>query len=81
VIGIPSEVWGETPWAVAVLHDGRSADPDEIRAWANARLDRMQRLAGVEIRPALPRSEIGKVLKQELRAAYSMSASMGMERK
>jgi hypothetical protein len=41
----------------------------------------MQRLAGVEIRPALPRSEIGKVLKQELRAAYSMSASMGMERK
>ena len=80
VIGIPSEVWGETPWAVAVLHDGRSADADEIRAWANARLDRMQRLAGVEIRPALPRSEIGKVLKQELRAAYLKPASMGMER-
>jgi acyl-CoA synthetase (AMP-forming)/AMP-acid ligase II len=70
VIGIPSEVWGETPWAVVVLHDGRSAHADEICAWANARLDRMQRLAGVEIRPALPRSEIGKVLKQELRAAY-----------
>jgi acyl-CoA synthetase (AMP-forming)/AMP-acid ligase II len=80
VIGIPSEVWGETPWAVAVLHDGRSADADEIRDWANARLDRMQRLAGVDIRPALPRSDIGKVLKQELRAAYSMPASMGMER-
>ena len=80
VIGIPSEVWGETPWAVAVLHDGCSADADEIRAWANARLDRMQRLAGVEIRPALPRSEIGKVLKQELRAAYLKPASMGMER-
>ena len=80
VIGIPSEVWGETPWAVAVLHDGRSADADEIRAWANARLDRMQQLAGVEIRPALPRSEIGKVLKQELRAAYLKPASMGMER-
>jgi acyl-CoA synthetase (AMP-forming)/AMP-acid ligase II len=80
VIGIPSEQWGETPWAVAVLHDGRSADADEIRAWANARLDRMQRLAGVEIRPALPRSEIGKVLKQELRAAYWTPANMGMER-
>jgi long-chain acyl-CoA synthetase len=80
VIGIPSEVWGETPWAVVVLHDGRSADADEIRGWVNARLDRMQRLAGVEIRPALPRSEIGKVLKQELRAAYSMPASMGRER-
>ena len=80
VIGIPSEVWGETPWAVVVLHDGRSADADEIRGWANARLDRMQQLAGVEIRPALPRSEIGKILKQELRAAYPTLASMDMER-
>jgi acyl-CoA synthetase (AMP-forming)/AMP-acid ligase II len=80
VIGIPSEAWGETPWAVLVLHDGRSADADEIRDWANARLDRMQRLAGVEIRPALPRSDIGKILKQELRAAYWTPASMGMER-
>jgi len=80
VIGIPSEAWGETPWAVVVLHDGRSADADEIRGWANARLDRMQQLAGVEIRAALPRSEIGKILKQELRAAYPTPASMGMER-
>ena len=80
VIGIPSEAWGETPWAVVVLHDGRSADADEIRGWANARLDRMQQLAGVEIRAALPRSEIGKILKQELRAAYLKPASMGMER-
>src|SRR4029078_3776848 len=68
VIGIPSEVWGETPWAVVVLQDGRSADADEIRGWANARLDRMQRLAGVEIRPALPRSDIGKVYKRDVGA-------------
>jgi hypothetical protein len=40
----------------------------------------MQQLAGVEIRAALPRSEIGKILKQELRAAYPTPASMGMER-
>ena len=80
VIGIPSEAWGETPWAVVVLHDGRGADADDIRGWANARLDRMQRLAGVEIRPALPRSDIGKILKQELRAAYWTPASMGTER-
>jgi long-chain acyl-CoA synthetase len=79
VIGIPSEAWGETPWAVVVLHDGRSADADEIRDWANARLDRMQRLAGVEVRPALPRSDIGKILKQELRAPYWAPASLGAE--
>jgi len=79
VIGIPSEAWGETPWAVVVLHDGRSAPADEIRDWANARLDRMQRLAGVEIRPALPRSDIGKIMKQELRAAYWTPARTGTE--
>jgi long-chain acyl-CoA synthetase len=82
VIGVPSEVWGETPWAVVVLCEGHSAcaDADEIRGWANARLDRMQRLAGVEIRSALPRSEIGKILKQELRAAYWEPARMSTER-
>jgi acyl-CoA synthetase (AMP-forming)/AMP-acid ligase II len=83
VIGIPSEAWGETPLAVVVLHDGRSADADEVRGFANARLDRLQRLAGVEIRPALPRSDIGKILKQELRAAYwtpARPANMGTER-
>ena len=80
VIGIPSEAWGETPWGVVVLHDGRSADADDIRGWANARLDRMQRLAGVEIRRALPRSDIGKILKQELRATYWTPASTGTER-
>jgi long-chain acyl-CoA synthetase len=79
VIGIPSEAWGETPWAVVVLHDGRSADADEIRGFANARLDRMQRLAGVEIRSALPRSDIGKILKQELRAAHWAPANVGTE--
>jgi long-chain acyl-CoA synthetase len=80
VIGIPSEAWGETPWAVVVLHDGSSADADEIRGWANERLDRMQRLAGVEIRPALPRSDIGKILKQELRAAYWPPAGAGSKK-
>ncbi len=40
----------------------------------------MQRLAGVDIRPALPRSDIGKILKQKLHAAYWTLASMGTER-
>lgn len=74
VIGIPSDAWGETPWAVVVLHDGRDAAADAICDFANGRLDRMQRLSGVEIRPALPRSDIGKILKQELRAPYWASA-------
>ncbi|SEC93655.1 Acyl-CoA synthetase (AMP-forming)/AMP-acid ligase II [Rhizobiales bacterium GAS188] len=67
VIGVPSESWGETPLAVVALRPGRIATADEIRDFANARLSKMQRLAGVEIIDELPRSPIGKVLKRELR--------------
>jgi acyl-CoA synthetase (AMP-forming)/AMP-acid ligase II len=49
---------------------GAAADAQAIRDWANARLGKTQRLSAVEIREDLPRSEIGKVLKRELRAGY-----------
>jgi hypothetical protein len=51
------------------------ATADEIRAWANERLGKTQRLAGVEIRDVLPRSAIGKVLKRELRDQYAQAVS------
>jgi long-chain acyl-CoA synthetase len=70
VIGIPSEHWGETPLALVVLAPGASADEQQILEWANERLGKGQRLAGVEFRDSLPRSSIGKVLKRELREPY-----------
>ena len=70
VVGVPSRQWGETPVAFVVLKPGRAATAEEIRAWANERLGKTQRLASVEIREALPRSAIGKVLKRELREEY-----------
>jgi acyl-CoA synthetase (AMP-forming)/AMP-acid ligase II len=70
VVGVASRQWGETPVAFVVLKPGRAAEPEEIRAWANERLGKTQRLAAVEIRELLPRSPIGKVLKRELREQY-----------
>lgn len=70
VIAIPSEKWGETPLGLVVLEAGQAANPDDILAAANARLGRMQHLSAVEVRPSLPRSAVGKILKQELRRAY-----------
>jgi len=70
VVGVPSAQWGETPVAFAVAKPGTAVDGAMLLAWANARLGKVQRLAAVEIVPALPRSSIGKVLKRELRAAY-----------
>ena len=71
VVGVPSRQWGETPVAFVVLKPGSTAVAEEIRAWANERLGKTQRLASVEIREQLPRSAIGKVLKRELRDQYA----------
>jgi len=69
VIGVPSEEWGETPLAFVVLHSNAGTRrAEEIRQLANARLGKAQRLAEVRLRNDLPRSEIGKILKRELRS-------------
>ncbi len=68
VIGIPHEKWGESPIALVIPRDG--ADADGIRAWANERLAKHQRLAAVEFRDDFPRNALGKVLKRLLRDDY-----------
>ncbi|HET9447507.1 MAG TPA: hypothetical protein VFO35_14670, partial [Steroidobacteraceae bacterium] len=75
VVGVASRQWGETPVAFVVLKPGRTTSAEEIRAWANERLGKTQRLASVEIREMLPRSPIGKVLKRELRDQYAHSGA------
>jgi len=70
VIGVPSERWGETPIALVVRKAGGAATADELREYCNARVGKAQRLAQVELREALPRNAIGKVLKRELRDPY-----------
>jgi acyl-coenzyme A synthetase/AMP-(fatty) acid ligase len=67
VVGVPSEQCGETPVAFVV---SRSASADEVKAFANARVGKTQRLADVRLTAELPRSHIGKVMKRELRDGY-----------
>jgi long-chain acyl-CoA synthetase len=70
VIGIPSTRWGETPIALVVLRAGATASPDELMAFCNERVGKIQRLASVEIRSELPKNAIGKILKRDLREKY-----------
>ena len=70
VVGVPSEEWGETPVAFVVPASG-AMDAGALRAWANERLGKTQRLADVRYLSELPRSDIGKVLKRELRERYT----------
>ena len=69
VVGVPSPEWGETPVAFVVAA-GDAPDKEELRSWANAQLGKTQRLAEIRYVAELPRSEIGKVLKRQLRETY-----------
>ena len=59
-----------TPLGLVVPRPGEAVDPLTLLQWTNARLGRTQRLSAVELRTELPRSNVGKVLKQELREPY-----------
>lgn len=68
VVGVPSAQWGETPIAFVVAEGVVAPD---LLEFVNARVGKSQRLAGLRIVDALPRSAIGKLLKRELRATWT----------
>ncbi|MEO7114264.1 MAG: 4-coumarate--CoA ligase, partial [Caldimonas sp.] len=70
VAGVPSERWGETPAAWVVLRVGEAIDGEALRAWANERLGKTQRISWLGFVDELPRSAIGKILKRELRDRF-----------
>ena len=71
VIGIPSAEWGETPVAYVVPGTDAKESADDLRAWLNQQVGKTQRLSALRFTDELPRSEIGKVLKRELRRAWA----------
>lgn len=77
VIGVPSDRWGETPVAAAVLEPGAQLTADELMEWANARLGKTQRIAAAYIVRELPRNDIGKVSKRHLRDTYAEQTVSG----
>lgn len=70
VVGVPSDIWGESPVAFVVAGPGAPDEP-QLRAWANAQLGKTQRLSDLRFVAELPRNNIGKVLKRELRERYT----------
>jgi acyl-CoA synthetase (AMP-forming)/AMP-acid ligase II len=73
VVGVYSRDWGETPVAYAVVRTGRSETAEELKQWLNARVGKTQRVTDFRLIEALPRSEIGKVLKRELVGGYQQA--------
>jgi acyl-CoA synthetase (AMP-forming)/AMP-acid ligase II len=75
VIGVPHDVWGETPRAVVVPVD-RDHPPaaDELMAWCREHLASYKKPTSVVYVQHLPVNAAGKVLKPALRERYGTSA-------
>ena len=68
VVGLPDDKWGERVTAVVQLHPGHDAAGDDIRAFVKARLGSVKTPKQVEAWQDLPRSKVGKILKNEVKA-------------
>jgi long-chain acyl-CoA synthetase len=70
VIGVPDPEWGQEPRAVVVLKQGETTTPEEIIEFCRTRLAGFKRPRSVIFVDTLPRNQMGKVLKKELRERY-----------
>jgi fatty-acyl-CoA synthase len=67
VLAVEDERWGEVGVAAVVLGDGHTAGEEELLEHCRARLARFKVPRGVRFLDEVPRSGMGKVLKDELR--------------
>lgn len=69
VVGVPDETLGERVCAVVVPAPGATVTLDDLVAYLREKKIASYKLPErLEIRPALPRNPLGKILKRELRA-------------
>ncbi|SNY38992.1 long-chain-fatty-acid--CoA ligase [Paractinoplanes atraurantiacus] len=67
VVGLPSERTGEEVVAVVVAAEGATVDREALVKWARERLSGYKAPRRCEVVDELPRSQIGKVLRRQVR--------------
>ena len=71
VFGVPSERWGESPYAVVTVGDGATVTGDELIALCADRLGSYKKPATVELTTEeLPKSPVGKLARKVLREPH-----------
>jgi len=67
VVGRPDDRWGEVAVAFIVPCNGENPSPENVMAWLGERLGRYKHPRDVHFIAELPRNEMRKVLKEDLR--------------
>jgi acyl-CoA synthetase (AMP-forming)/AMP-acid ligase II len=77
VIGLSHPKWGEAVHAVVVLHQGQSADMQELRHWCKQQLASFKCPASMDFiaDQDMPRTATGKILHRVLRQQYQELAT------
>ena len=75
VIGLPDDKWGERVTAVVQLHPDQSVTESDVRAFVKARIGGVKAPKQVEVWTDLPRSKVGKVLKNEVKSLLLQRSS------
>jgi len=68
-VGMPDEESGEFVKLFVVPEEGASVDPDALRAYCREQLTAYKVPREIEIRAELPKTNVGKILRRELRDA------------
>ena len=74
VVGVPDARWGEACAAFVVLRDGATTSAATLAEHCGARLARFKVPKTFTVVDELPRSSMGKVLKDDLRASVAEAA-------
>jgi acyl-CoA synthetase (AMP-forming)/AMP-acid ligase II len=70
VIGVPDPEWGQEPRAIVVPKDNRDLSEKEIMEYCRSRLAGFKRPRSVVFVESLPKNQMGKILKKDLREKY-----------
>lgn len=70
VVGVPHQRWGQAVKAVVLLHEGATATKDEIIKFCKKRMAGYKCPKTVDFVSELPKSSVGKILKEEIKKWY-----------
>lgn len=76
VVGVPDALYGEEVMACLVLHPDKRLTEEEFQDWCRANMASYKVPKYVNIRAALPRNILGKLLKKELKAALKVEGKI-----